>query len=251
MSDNIVLNAELRSDSGKGASRRLRHQGLVPAIVYGGDRDPAQISIKHNEFIHELENDAIYTQVIELRVGEKRQEVILRDLQRHPYKNKLMHADFFRIDQNKPIKVVVPIHVENADECVGVKMDGGMMTQLVTEIEIIALPKDLPEMLEIDAENLHLGETLHLTDIQMPEGVRTHRAQQSRPRGSPRHRARRSERRRGIGGQDACRSRAGRRGRSRSAAEGEEPPPTTKAGETMPVAMPRKATTKANPLWPL
>ena len=171
MSDNIVLNAELRSDSGKGASRRLRHQGLVPAIVYGGDRDPAQISIAHNEFIHELENDAIYTQVIELRVGEKKQDVILRDLQRHPYKNKIMHADFFRIDENKPIKVVVPIHVDNADVCVGVREDGGMMTQIVTEIEIIALPKDLPENLIIDAADVHLGDTLHLTDIQMPEGV--------------------------------------------------------------------------------
>ena len=170
-SDTIHLNAALRSDSGKGASRRLRREGLVPAIVYGGDRDPAKVTIPHNEFIHELENEAIYTQVIELRVGDKKQEVILRDLQRHPYKNKLMHADFFRIDQNTPIKVVVPIHVANADNCVGVKLDGGMMTQLVTEVEIIALPKDLPEYLEIDAENLHLGEILHLTDIQMPEGV--------------------------------------------------------------------------------
>ena len=98
MSDVIHLNAELRSDSGKGASRRLRHQGLVPAIVYGGNRDPAKITIAHNEFIHELENEAIYTQVIELRVGDKKQDVILRDLQRHPYKNRLMHADFFRID---------------------------------------------------------------------------------------------------------------------------------------------------------
>ncbi len=171
MSDNIVLNAELRSDSGKGASRRLRHQGLVPAIVYGGERDPAMISIAHNEFVHELENDAIYTQVIELRVGERKQDVILRDLQRHPYKNKIMHADFFRIDENKPIKVVVPIHVDNAETCVGVKGDGGMLTQIVTEIEIIALPKDLPEFLMIDAAEVHLGETLHLTDIQMPEGV--------------------------------------------------------------------------------
>ena len=170
-SDTLHLNAELRSDSGKGASRRLRHQGLVPAIVYGGDRDPAMITIPHNEFIHELENDSIYTQVIELRVGEKRQEVILRDLQRHPFKNKVLHADFFRIDQNKPIKVVVPVHLANAEECVGVKLDGGMLTQVVTEIEIISLPKDLPEFVEIDVENLHLGETLHLTDIVMPEGV--------------------------------------------------------------------------------
>ena len=171
MSDNIHLNAEPRSVSGKGASRRLRHEDLVPAIVYGGDSDPAQISIKHNEFIHELENEAIYTQVIDLQVGGDTEEVILRDLQRHPYKNKVMHADFFRIDKNTPIKVVVPIHVNNAEECVGVKMDGGMMTQLVTEIEIISLPKHLPEYLELDAENLHLGETLHLSDIKMPEGV--------------------------------------------------------------------------------
>ncbi len=171
MSDTLHLNAELRSDSGKGASRRLRHQGMVPAIVYGGDRDPAMVSIAHNEFIHELENDAIYTQVIELRVGDKKQDVILRDLQRHPYKNKIMHADFFRIDENKPINITVPVHVENAETCAGVKMDGGMLTQLVTEIEIIALPKNLPEYLEIDVENLHLGETLHLTDIKMPEGV--------------------------------------------------------------------------------
>ena len=171
MSDTIHLVAELRSDSGKGASRRLRHQGLVPAIVYGGDSDPVQISIAHNKFMHELDHETIYTQVVELQVGDKTQEVILRDLQRHPYKNKVLHADFFRIDKNTPIKIVVPIHVLNAEECVGVKMDGGMVTQVVTEIEIIALPKDLPESLEIDVENLHLGESLHLSDIKMPEGV--------------------------------------------------------------------------------
>ena len=169
--DTLHLNAALRSDSGKGASRRLRRQGLVPAIVYGGDREPAKISIAHNEFIHELENETIYTQVIELRVADKRQDVILRDLQRHPYKNKVIHADFYRIDENKPIKVVVPIHVANADKCVGVKGDGGVMTQMVTEIEIISLPKDLPEYLEIDVIDLHLGDILHLTDIQLPEGV--------------------------------------------------------------------------------
>ena len=171
MSDNITLNAEPRSDSGKGASRRLRHQGLVPAIVYGGKFDPVQVSIDHNEFLHELDNEAIYTQVIDLKMGDKTQEVILRDLQRHPFKNKVMHADFFRIDKNTPIKVVVPVHVANAEECVGVKMDGGLLMQLVSEIEIISLPKDLPEYLEIDAADLHLGDLLHLTDIKMPEGV--------------------------------------------------------------------------------
>ena len=170
MSDTIHLNAEPRSDSGKGASRRLRHQGLVPAIVYGGDNDPVQISIPHNKIFHELEHETIYTQVIELQVGDLTEEVILRDLQRHPYK-KVLHVDFYRIDKNKPIKIVVTIHVLNAEDCVGVRTDGGMITQVVTEIEIIALPKDLPESLGIDAENLHLGETLHLSDIKMPEGV--------------------------------------------------------------------------------
>jgi large subunit ribosomal protein L25 len=171
MSDNITLNAESRSDSGKGASRRLRHQGLVPAIVYGGKFDPVQVSIDHNVFLHQLDKETIYTQVVDLKLDGKIQEVILRDLQRHPYKNKILHADFFRIDKNTPIKVVVPVHVNNAEECVGVKMDGGMLTQVVTEIEIIALPKDLPEYLEIDALELHLGDILHLTDINMPEGV--------------------------------------------------------------------------------
>ncbi len=171
MSQTIHLNAELRSDSGKGASRRLRREGLVPAIVYGGERDPAMVSLAHHEFIHELENESIFSQVIELRVGDKQQDVILRDLQRHPYKNRILHADFYRIDQNKPINIEVPIHVVNADTCVGVKTDGGMLSNLMSEVEIIALPKNLPEYLEIDVQDLHLGEMLRLTDIKLPEGV--------------------------------------------------------------------------------
>lgn len=171
MSDNIQLNAEPRTDLGKGASRRLRRTDMVPAIVYGGGGEPASISLEHNKFSHELENEAIYTQIIDLHIGKDTEEVILRDLQRHPYKKRIMHADFFRIDKKKAIHVIVPIHVLNADNCVGVKTDGGMMTQLVTEIEVICLPKNLPEYLEIDAEELHLGEILHLTDIKMPEGV--------------------------------------------------------------------------------
>jgi large subunit ribosomal protein L25 len=171
MSEHITLNVEPRSDSGKGASRRLRHQGKVPAIVYGGKFDPVKISIAHNEIIHELEHETIYTQVVNLKMDGKVQEVILRDLQRHPFKNKILHADFFRIDKDKPIKVVVPIHVLNAEDCVGVKLDGGMMTQMMTDVEIISLPNDLPEHLEIDALELHMGEMLHLTDIPMPKGV--------------------------------------------------------------------------------
>ena len=171
MSDNIQLNAEPRADKGKGASRRLRRTNRVPAIVYGGDNDPVSISLAHNEFSHELENEAIYTQIIDLNIGKSSEEVILRDLQRHPFKNKIQHADFFRIDKKKPIHVVVPIHVNNAEECVGVKLDGGMLTQLVSETEVVCLPKHLPEYLEIDAKDVHLGDIIHLSELKVPEGV--------------------------------------------------------------------------------
>ncbi len=171
MSDAIQMNAEQRSDSGKGASRRLRKEGLVPAIVYGGDKEPAMISLKHNELIHELENEATYTQIIDLSFGGNTEKVILRDLQRHPFKNKVMHADFYRVNMKQTLNVNIPIHIINDDICVGVKMEGGMLTTLLNEIEVVCLPKDLPEYIEVDAENIHLGETLHLSEIKLPEGV--------------------------------------------------------------------------------
>jgi large subunit ribosomal protein L25 len=171
MSDNIQLNAEPREDSGKGASRRLRHTGMVPAVVYGGDGAAVSIMIEHNTFFHALENEAIYTQLIDLNVGKKKEEVVLRDLQRHPYKNKIMHADFFRIDNKVAIHVTVPVHPLNAEDCVGVKIDGGMLSLMVSEIEVICLPKDIPEYLEIDVAELLLGETIHLSQIKMPKGV--------------------------------------------------------------------------------
>lgn len=171
MSDNIRLDAEPREDLGKGASRRLRHTGMVPAIIYGGDKVPVSIMLRHNNFFHALENEAIYTQLIDLSVGKKTEEVVLRDLQRHPYKNKIMHADFFRIDNKKPIHVTVPVHALNADDCVGVKLDGGMLSLMMSDIEVICLPKDIPKYIEIDVIELHLGETIHLSDIKMPKGV--------------------------------------------------------------------------------
>ena len=171
MSDTIELNAVLRSDLGKGASRRLRKTGLVPAIIYGGDAEPVSISLQHHEFIHELENEAVYTQVLALNVDNKKEDVLLRDLQRHPYKNLIMHADFQRIDQNKPVHVVVPLHFVNEDKCYGVKQEGGMLNHLLSEIEIICLPKHLPEFIEVDVTDVKLGESLHLTDLKLPAGV--------------------------------------------------------------------------------
>jgi large subunit ribosomal protein L25 len=171
MSDKIELTAEPRSDMGKGASRRLRKTGLVPAIIYGGDTDPTSVSLQHNEFVHELENEAIYTQVLAVKVGKTKEEVILRDLQRHPYKNQIMHADFLRIDKKKAIHVTIPLHFVNEDKCHGVKQEGGLLNHLVSEIEIVCLPKDIPEFIEVDVTELKLGESLHLSDIKLPEGV--------------------------------------------------------------------------------
>jgi large subunit ribosomal protein L25 len=171
MSDNIQLSAEPREDSGKGASRRLRHTGMVPAVIYGGDGAPISIMLGHSDFFHALEKEAIYTQLIDLKVGKKKEVVILRDLQRHPYKKQIMHADFFRIDNKKPIHVTVPVHTLNADECVGVKVDGGMLSLMISEIEVVCLPKNIPEYLEIDVTELKLGESIHLSEIKMPKGV--------------------------------------------------------------------------------
>jgi large subunit ribosomal protein L25 len=171
MSDIIELNAETRSDLGKGASRRLRKNGLVPAIIYGGSEEPVSITLGHNEFINQLDNEAIYTQILSLKLGKKKEDVILRDLQRHPFKNLIMHADFLRVDQKKTLHVSVPIHFVNEDKCYGVKTEGGLLNHLQSEIEIMCLPKDLPEYLELDVTDLKLGESLHLSDIKLPKGI--------------------------------------------------------------------------------
>jgi large subunit ribosomal protein L25 len=121
--------------------------------------------------MHELENEAIYSQVLSLKVGKKKEDVILRDLQRHPFKHLIMHADFQRIDQKKAVHITVPLHFINEEKCHGVKMEGGMLNHLVSELEIMALPKNLPEYLEVDVSELKLGESLHLSDIKLPEGV--------------------------------------------------------------------------------
>jgi len=172
MSDKIVLNAEPRSDLGKGASRRLRKAGLVPAIIYGGDADPISINLNHNVFINQLDNDLIYTQVLSMKLGKnKKEDVILRDLQRHPFKNLIMHADFQRINQKEKLSVSVPIHFINEESCFGVKMEGCLLNHLQSEVEVSCLPSNMPDFLELDVADLKLGESLHLSNLKVPEGV--------------------------------------------------------------------------------
>ncbi len=167
----ILLNAELRTDMGKGASRRLRRANKLPAIVYGAGKDPENLTLEQKDVQYQLQYEAFYTQVLELDVGGKKQEVLLRDLQHHPYRQDILHMDFQRIDAKKEVHVNVPLHFINEDISVGVKHEGGAISHVVTEVEIVCLPKDIPEFIEADLSEMHMGDILHLSDLKIPAGV--------------------------------------------------------------------------------
>ena len=172
MSDLFELDAELREDKGKGASRRLRRLAdLVPAIIYGGDRDPQPLTLIRKDLEKALENEAFFSHVLTIKVGSKTQKAILKDLQRHPAKDRVMHADFLRVDDNTAVKVNVPIHFVNEEKCHGVKMEGGIIQHQVTDIEVSCLPGDIPEYIEVDMIDVNVGDIVHLSDITLPEGV--------------------------------------------------------------------------------
>jgi len=172
MSDLFELDAELREDKGKGASRRLRRLAdLVPAIIYGGDRDPQPLTLVRKDLEKALENEAFFSHVLTIKVGSKTQKAILKDLQRHPAKDRVMHADFLRVDDNTAVKVNVPIHFVNEEKCHGVKMEGGIIQHQVTDIEVSCLPGDIPEYIEVDMIDVNVGDIVHLSDITLPEGV--------------------------------------------------------------------------------
>ena len=172
MSDQFEVQAELREDTGKGASRRLRRLAdKVPAIIYGGDKDPQSLTLVRKDIEKSLENEAFYSQVLEVNVAGEVQKAILKDLQRHPAKNNVMHADFLRVDEKVAIKVNVPIHFLNEEDCAGVKMEGGMMQHQATDIEVSCLPGDIPEYIEVDMLEVITGQIIHLSEVTLPEGV--------------------------------------------------------------------------------
>lgn len=171
MSNQFEIEAQARTDIGKGASRRLRRlQDMIPGVVYGAGKPAQSISIDHNSILHALDHEAFYSSVIDLKIDGKKQPVLLKDLQRHPYKPKILHADFQRVKAGVEMKVNVPLHFMNEESAPGIK-DGGVLSKLVTEAEVVCLPKNLPEYLEIDLAELALDSTLHLSDITLPEGV--------------------------------------------------------------------------------
>ena len=172
MSDQFELNAEVRTDLGKGASRRLRQfAGLVPAIIYGGDKAPQPLSLNRKDLEKALENEAFYSHVLVVNVGKDKEKAILKDLQRHPAKNRVTHVDFMRIDENVAIRVHVPIHFINETTCYGVKTQGGMIQHQATDIEVQCLPAAIPTYIEVDMLKVETGQIVHLSDITLPAGV--------------------------------------------------------------------------------
>ena len=166
----FIINAELREESGKGASRRLRHEGKVPAILYGDGKKPQSLTLIHNEIIKHLENEAFYSHILTLVANGKKQRAIIRDIQRHPFKLKVTHMDFQRVNSRTKLTTSVPLHFINEDICIGFKASG-IVSHQMNELEISCLPKDLPEYIEVDVTNLDIGDSIHISDITLPEGV--------------------------------------------------------------------------------
>ncbi len=171
MAADFQLTVEPREGKGTGSSRRLRREGLVPGILYGGTRDNLSIQLKHNELLHSLEVEAFHSAIITLKYGEIEQDVVIRSVDMHPYKQQVMHVDLQRIDENATLRMTVPIHYMGEDDAPGVKLDGGIVTKMINEAEVQCLPKNLPENLEVDIAALGLNESVHLSDLKLPEGV--------------------------------------------------------------------------------
>ena len=172
MSTNFTINAKSREDTGKGASRRLRRlTGEVPAIIYGGKKDAEKISILHKDITKALENDAVYSSIISLSIDGKAEDTIIKDIQRHPAKQIILHMDFLRVSKTTKLQTRVPLNFINEDTCVGVKLGGGLIAHTMTDIEVSCLPKDLPESIDVDMAEVDVGQIVHLSDLTLPEGV--------------------------------------------------------------------------------
>ncbi|PSJ17126.1 50S ribosomal protein L25/general stress protein Ctc [Nitrosomonas supralitoralis] len=169
----IEISADKRTLQGKGASRRLRGSGKVPAIIYGGDQASQSIEMDHNDLFHKLRLEAFHASILTLSVAGKKEPVLLRDVQMHPFKKQVLHVDFQRIDKNKKIHMKVPLHFINAEISPGVKTSGGIVSHILTEVDISCLPSDLPEFISVDLAELTAGHTLHLSDLVLPKDVET------------------------------------------------------------------------------
>lgn len=172
MSDRIALTAEIRTVKGKGASRRLRRDAdLVPVVMYGAGQDAVSLSITHKDLHRACESEAFFSQIVDIKTGSDVTPAIIRDLQRHPAKNRILHADFFRVSMDQEITVEIPLHFLNEERCVGVRQHAGTISHNLSSVEIACLPGDLPEYIEVDVENLNIGDNVHLSQLTLPAGV--------------------------------------------------------------------------------
>ncbi len=172
MSNEIILNADLRVRTGTNKTREIRREdSMVPAIIYGNEEESKNIKLKLNELTKASENELFYTQVLKILLEGNEEKVVLKELQREPVKGKFLHADFQRVSRKTKLKVVVPFRFNGEEECQGVKIDGGVIAKAISEIEIACLAGDIPEAIEIDITNLMLNEAIRLSDITLPEGA--------------------------------------------------------------------------------
>ncbi|MBA2492428.1 MAG: 50S ribosomal protein L25/general stress protein Ctc [Gammaproteobacteria bacterium] len=171
MSDEFTLDARPRKPSTKNAMRRLRREGLVPGIVYGADRAPLPITMEYRVVKKNLAREAFFSHILTLNVGDASERVILRDLQRHPTNALVMHMDLQRVSEDEEIRVRVPLHFLGEEIAPGVKLEHGEVSHMQTDVEVSCLPKDLPEFIEVDISALHLNDSLHLSDLKIPQGV--------------------------------------------------------------------------------
>ena len=171
MTDQIILNADSRERTGTNKAREIRNiDGMVPAIVYGDEKETLNIKLKLNELTKASENELFYTQVLLIKTEDNEEKVVLKELQRDPAKGKFLHADFQRVSRKTKLKVIIPVNFINEEECVGIKIDGGVVAKAIREIEIMCLAGNIPESIDVDIENLNLGDSIRLTEISLPEG---------------------------------------------------------------------------------
>lgn len=163
--------AEPRSEQGTGASRRLRNAGKVPGILYGAGKPPANIMFDHNQIKRQLENEAFHSSILTVKLGGETDQAVLRDWQMHPWKPQVVHMDLQRVSATEKIHMRVPLHFIGADVAPGIKQEGGIVSHVFNEVDITCLPKDLPEFLTVDLSHLNIGESVHLSNIKLPEGV--------------------------------------------------------------------------------
>ncbi len=167
----FTIQAEVRTDKGKGASRRLRRADKLPAILYGANKEAVSLTLDHNKVNNMADYEAFYSHILTLVIDGKKHQAILKDVQRHPFKPKLTHLDFQRVEKGQKLHTHVPVHFLNEKSSIGVKDEGGVVVHHINDVEVTCLPKDLPEFVEVDVAGMALGDTLHLTDLHMPKGV--------------------------------------------------------------------------------